>query len=394
MTKDLFHKKISLILSFLILNNYLLISLSSYQIFLKINFLLFLSVVLIFYFKDFYENPYLKIFFLIILFICLGVPTSEWDARSIWLFHAKRIFYDSTIFSVADNYAAFSHNNYPTLAPAFASSAAVLVGHWNEVFPKISFSLMFLPPLILTYVFLKNTYYIIFLNIIFFIIGKYLFNGWADGLLAVYFCLSALLMYLLIIYNDIFYEKKLIFYLITLCFFVILTLIKNEGTILLLTLFVSTFFILLFNKKLVKNIYKLIFLCFSFLPIIFWKIFCLSKGIDNIHFNENILFNILPRIYEFNNYKLIFSFMFFNEKIILSIIFFCLSFILKKNNELFSFIFIAFLLYIFVLFIVFLSTPVDLYFQLDSSAARIIKSPSFLLAFFGLYNLGYNKIKN
>ena len=59
------------------------------------------------------------------MFISLGTPTFEWDPRSIWLFHAKRIFYDQSIFSIADNYAAFSHNEYSSLAPAFASSLAV-----------------------------------------------------------------------------------------------------------------------------------------------------------------------------------------------------------------------------------------------------------------------------
>ena len=115
---------------------------------IKINFLIFLVTVLIFYFKNISENAYLKIFFLIIIFIALGTPTLGWDPRSIWLFHAKRIFYDGSIFSVADNYPSFTNNEYPSLAPAFASSLAVFIGHWNEVFPKLSFSLMFLPPLI------------------------------------------------------------------------------------------------------------------------------------------------------------------------------------------------------------------------------------------------------
>ena len=162
MTKDSFHEKIALVLSFLILNNYLLLSLNFPQLLIKINFLIFLVTVLIFYSKNFFENPFLKIFFLFIIFISLGTPTFEWDPRSTWLFHAKRIFYDQSIFSVMDNYAGFSNNAYPNLAPAFASSLASLVGHWNEVFPKLSFALMFLPPLILTYVFLKDTQYLIF----------------------------------------------------------------------------------------------------------------------------------------------------------------------------------------------------------------------------------------
>ena len=144
MIKENFHEKITLALSLLILNNYLFLSLNFSLLLLKINFIFFLIVIIVFYFKNIPENFYLKIFFLFIIFIALGTPTSEWDARSIWLFHAKRIFYDSSIFSISDNYAAFSHNEYPSLAPAFASSLAVLIGHWNEVFPKISFSLIFL----------------------------------------------------------------------------------------------------------------------------------------------------------------------------------------------------------------------------------------------------------
>ena len=74
----------------------------------------------IFYCRNFFENIYLKIFFFLIILISLGTPTFEWDPRSLWLFHAKRIFYDNSIFSVADNYAKFSQNDLPTLIPAFA----------------------------------------------------------------------------------------------------------------------------------------------------------------------------------------------------------------------------------------------------------------------------------
>ena len=121
-----FNEKISLIMSLLIINNYLLLSLNLPQIITKINFLVFLLFVLIFYSKNFSENIFLKISFLFIIFISLGVVTDGWDARSIWLFHAKRIFYENSIFSIADNYASFSHNAYPTLAPAFAASNAAM----------------------------------------------------------------------------------------------------------------------------------------------------------------------------------------------------------------------------------------------------------------------------
>ena len=390
MTKKNFHEKIALVLSFLILNNYLLLSLNSPQLMIKINFLIFLLTVLIFYSKNFFENPFLKIFFLFIIFICLGTPTFDWDPRSIWLFHAKRIFYDQSIFSIGDNYAAFSHNEYSSLAPAFASSLAFLVGHWNEVFPKLSFSLMFLPPLILTYAFLKDTQYLIFLSIVFFTIGKFLFNGWTDGLVAIYFGLSAFLMYLLFFIDTNFFKNRLLFYLLAFCFFISLTLIKNEGIALLFILFATTFIIKLYKGQLGKDISKLVFLSISFLPVIFWKFFCYSKGIGDYYINTNILLNLLPRLDDLNNYKLISYFLFLNEKFLIALIFFLLSFWIKLDKELFSFIFIVTVMYIFILFFIYLSTPFDFYWQLNSTAARVIKTLSFSLAFFGLYNLMFD----
>ena len=394
MTKDNFHEKITLVLSFLILNNYLLLSLNFSLLLIKINFLIFLVTVLIFYSKNFFENPFLKIFFLFIIFICLGTPTFDWDPRSIWLFHAKRIFYDQSIFSVMDNYAGFSNNAYPNLAPAFASSLASLVGHWNEVFPKLSFALMFLPPLILTYVFLKDTQYLIFLSIVFFTIGKYLFNGWADGLVAVYFCLSAFLMYLLIVSNNNFLKKKILFYLIAFCFFVTLTLIKNEGIALLFILFATTFFIKLYKGELRKDISKLVFLSISFLPIVLWMLFCYSNEIGTYkYYNANMLLNLLARLDDLNNYKLILYFLLLNEKFLFSLLFFLISFWINRNKELLGFVSIVAISYIFILLFLYLATPDDLYFHLNSSAARVIKSLSFLVAFFGLYNLTNRKIK-
>ena len=394
MTKDNFHEKITLVLSFLILNNYLLLSLNFSQLLIKINFLIFLVTVLIFYSKNFFENPFLKIFFLFIIFICLGTPTFDWDPRSIWLFHAKRIFYDQSIFSVMDNYAGFSNNAYPNLAPAFASSLASLVGHWNEVFPKLSFALMFLPPLILTYVFLKDTQYLIFLSIVFFTIGKYLFNGWADGLVAVYFCLSVFLMYLLIVSNNNFFNKKILFYLIAFCFFVTLTLIKNEGIALLFILFATTFFIKLYKGELKKDISKLVFLSISFLPIVLWKLFCYSNEIGTYkYYNANMLLNLLARLDDLNNYKLILYFLLLNEKFLFSLLFFLISFWINRNKELLGFVSFVAISYIFILLFLYLATPDDLYFHLNSSAARVIKSLSFLVAFFGLYNLTNRKIK-
>ena len=397
MTNVNFHEKIALTLSLLILNNYLLLILNFPQLIIKINFLIFLITILIFYFRNFLENPFLKLSFLFIIFISLGSTIGDsqytafaWDPRSLWFFHAKRIFYDESILSIADNYANWSHNEYPNLAPAFASSLAVLIGHWNEVFPKLSFSMMFLPPMILVYAFLKDTQYLIFLSIVFFTIGNYLFNGYVDGLVAMYFCISAFLMYLLIIANTDFYKKKVFFYIITFSFFVTLTLIKNEGIALLFILFGATFLIKLYKKELKRDISKLIILSFSFVPIILWKLFCYFNEIGSINiqiFSTDMFLYLLPRMGDLNNYKIISYYLLVNEKFLFTSIFFFISCWINWNREIFNFVVIVTLSYILVLSFTFLSSPLDFYFQVHTTATRVIKALSFLLAFFGLYNL-------
>ena len=112
---------------------------------------------------------------------------------------------------------------------------------------------------------------------------------------------------------------------------------------------------------------------------------------DNHHINIDL--NILSRFYDLDNYKLIAYFVLLNEKFVICLMFFLLSFWVNWNKEIFTFITIAILLYIFILFIVFLSTPFDFYMQLDSTAARVVRTLNFSLAFFGLYNLN-EKMKN
>ena len=199
-------------------------------------------------------------------------------------------------------------------------------------------------------------------------------------------------MYLLFFIDTNFLKNRLLFYLLAFCFFVSLTLIKNEGVALLFILFTATFLIKLYKGELREAISKLVFLSISFLPIILWQLFCYSKGIGNDYINTNTLLNLLPRLNDINNYKLISYFIFLNEKFLIALIFFLVSFWVKPNNELFSFVSIVIIMYIFILFFIYLSTPYDFYWQLNSTAARLIRSLSFLLAFFGLYNFRTYKI--
>ena len=147
-----------ILLSTIILNHIFL--LSTYLSFLtKVNFLIFTFFTFFYFFKN-KENKVLLFFIVILLIIALGTPTTAWDARSIWLLKAKIIFYDQSILSINSNSPNFSNNNYPNIAPAFAASLANLIGHWNEIFPKAAFTLMFIPPLIIINKIRNNNYFL------------------------------------------------------------------------------------------------------------------------------------------------------------------------------------------------------------------------------------------
>ncbi len=129
----------------------------------------------------------------------------------------------------------------------------------------------------------------------------------------------------------------------------------------------------------------------SFVPIVLWKIFCYSENLGNDYINENTIIYLTTRLYNLENYKLIFYFLLLNEKFLISLTFFIISFWFKWNKKLFIYVSIISVIYILVLSLIYLSTPYDFYFQLNSSAARLIKVISLLMGFFGLYNLSYKK---
>ncbi len=68
------------------------------------------------------------------------------DARSVWFFHAKIIYYAGALRSDAgwlEPAISFSHPEYPKLMPILAATEMVRFGYWNEFLPKLGF----VPPL-------------------------------------------------------------------------------------------------------------------------------------------------------------------------------------------------------------------------------------------------------
>ena len=369
-----------LIILLTIILNYILFLSSSLLILIKLNFILFVFFTF-YYFYKYEKNKLLILFLLALIIISLGTPTDSWDARSIWLFKAKEFFYDHSLISVKNNYAEFSHNNYPSIAPAFVAGLSSIIGYWNEIYPKVGLTLMFIPPLIIISRFFNNNFFLILISIILFTIGKFLVNGELDGLVALYFVSSVIIIYnFKNLKNNIFYQcLPLIFLLI------ILSLLKTEGTVLLICAFVGSMITFYKRKVLCKNL--IISFIVSIIPVLIWNYFCTSNNISsNYIFNINDFNN---RILYLKNYTLIFEYLLLNEKFLFGLIIFLVSIIYIKNKDIFVYVSSISLIYILFLFIVYLSTPLDLEWHLNS-ANRIIKPIALFLSIFSLYSI-FNK---
>jgi hypothetical protein len=371
------------ILALLILLNYFIMFISYNEHVIKLIFSLYIFTILVFFIYKPLNFFHLKITLIILMIIVLGNPTYSWDAWAIWLFHAKRIFFEQSIIAQLDEYAMWSHNDYPVIAPAFAASLATLVGGWNNIFPKLAFLLMYFPPLILSIKIFNVRYHLLFLILALFILNLHLINGYVDGLVAIYFLFCSYLVY------DIFVNKQNSFYyiLIAFCFFIILSLLKNEG-IVMVTILLSIMIIINISKKeMLQNYKKIIFLLFSLIPILIWKINCINHNIKNDIINYDVLNILTDKIFDYNSFKLIFKFLILDTKFIFSIIFILIAFYFTNNKKIFYYSLFVGMSYIFSLFMVYLITPYDLTWHLSSSTSRVIMSLVFLFSFFGLLQI-------
>lgn len=135
----------------------------------------------------------LLIAFILLVYACpiLLQPLQEWDARSIWFFHAKMIYFNTGL-NVHGEWAnpviAFSQVDYPKLLPLLAGQFTSLAGYWNEYLPKAAM-LVLLMPVVLGIATLGERFDLGFVYLLFAFLlspGILLWNGYADGYLAAY----------------------------------------------------------------------------------------------------------------------------------------------------------------------------------------------------------------
>jgi len=384
--KNLNLNKYTVVLSFLIFFNYFLWSINSWEIIKSINFIFILFVFFYFFIsKEYNDYWFLKIIIILLLLISLGSPTISWDARSIYLFSAKRLFYESNLYIFLDNYFAVGMNAFPKLPATLSATFAQLIGSWNEIFPKSTNIIIILPPILFLISSFKNKLFtIIWLFLMLLFSGKLLVNGLIDGIIALYFMASVLIVYKILSQK---YEKeKKTFYLMLFLFFSILSLSKNEGIVIVLVILLSGTLINIIYKKEIN--YKLWLITFvSLIPVLFWKYLVIKNNIITEFMQYDPINRIVSRATNAEDVFNIILYTIKNEKLVFSLIIFTF-FAYKKfenNRKLIFFVLINFLLYFSILIGSFLLTPKDLLWQLAASSTRIYIPLVLLLTYFSIF---------
>lgn len=379
--------------------------------FIKIVFILFIFITIItFVTYSFSKDSISKIFILIIFIVCLGTPLNDWDGKYIWLFHAKRIFFDNNLYAQLDNYMPWTHNDYPPLIPSLSASIANFFHIWNDILPKISSAVMLCTMIIfINSIIQDNLVRIIFFSLFLWITEKTFLSGSVDDILTSYTLCSSLIMYFLFFKEKYFSNNKKLLFLLFYTFVTLTTLVKNEGLVIAIILFLSAAFIkkIILKEKINVSIY--IIFTISLIPIFIWKLKCYNAGIYSDIVNLENIKNFKDRSLDLRNYWNIFNYMTLNKSLLLPILlFFTINFkkikiistnklIFIKKIELKKTIFLSYMIffsisYYLIIFFIYLSTPNDLIWHLSTSSYRVVMPIGVMLVFYSLINLSDNKL--
>ena len=329
-------------------------------------------------------------------FRCLRYPDGTWDAMAMWNFRAKFLSlgneaWNRMYFETLD----YSHRDYPLFLPCIIARAYIYSGKEDSNIP-LFFSWFFTFSIfILSYLYLKklkNKYYSIFAVCVLAYSPQLIFYGcmqYADVPLSVFILIS---LYEFIIWNM---KNKNLPWL-GMFFAGLCPWIKNEGIPWYIIYSLLIFYCLYKQeKKLKSSIINFLKIIFASLPIyisvLFVRYFANSEN--------DLVFGILGRLkqlFAIDRYEMIMPFVgiFFKQHYwILFIPIYLLAGFIDKRYEKFKYLFfMIFFMYLIFIF-VYLITPHDLKWHLDTSFLRItiIYLPSLMLLGCLLFDLKRNK---
>jgi len=313
----------------------------------------------------------------VLLVLALGSPTDEWDPRSIWMLHAKRIYLENSLYAQLDGYAIFSHNDYPSLMPLWSATAAKVVGHWNEIFPKAAATLLLLPPLLLIARPLRTWWAAgLFAVAVLEVGGRYLVDGYMDAFLAVYAVAALAMAIQPRTDNAAGGWFNLAAYA---ALSAVLTLIKNEGAVLaILVAVVATGTLLLRDRRMPWGL--LAAFAVSMLPLLAWKLAVAGADLGNDLAQSDLKGQLLARLPDLAATVLILKALLRSAVWVPLVLLLVLWARTWRVSAARAALLVA-VAYFGVLFAVYLSTPHDLAWHLATSAKRVALPVQLLLMY-------------
>jgi len=343
---------IKIFFNLLIITNYFF-----YIIFGKTFFLFFATLITLFFvltlFYTFKINKIFFYFFCLLLIISLGSAVQSWDARSIFMFNAKRIFFEISFKEYLQSYGFNTH--YPILYPILAATLNSFFTYWSEIIPKVSVLFLSLIPLNNIYSEIKTKNMQLLFTFVFVLLFEYqILNGDIDVLISIYFIHIVILISRILQNYALNINVYLFLELLTSTTIFLLT--KPQSLILYIALLISLLIILFVKKiKQKKNLFLLSVILLSALPIYHWKLI----NINNLNY-------FTTSDFDFSSFRNNFS---------------SLNYFLKKIIFIFDKIFVQKSFMIISIFLTFILVKVY-YSNTTNKIVRLAKNNLVLLLFF------------
>tara|TARA_B100001248_G_scaffold262674_1_gene260767 strand:- start:13313 stop:14608 length:1296 start_codon:yes stop_codon:yes gene_type:complete len=315
---------------------------------------------------------------ILFLLLCVAMPILDWDARSIWFFHAKALYFsEGNIFiSGLDNLAYIpAHPHYPKLYSSVAGFYSYLFQTWNDYFPKIASALFLMPVLLILHSFRDRKFFWLLVIGLLGMSGKYLWNGYLDGFIAIYLSLA-----LLIYYQKL--DAKLNIVIISLLMAICMNL-KTEGFVLVA---IGVFSVLLLDfkrgLKVLKSKMAWLFILSALLCSFLWRLIKQKMQLRGYFNATDMLSDMMRRFSEPSEISYILTSL-LKENAYYYILAICFFVILKKYKKEIQAWYLPFsaTVYFMILFFIYMSSPYNLSMHLDHSVVRVsfvIKSLLFL----------------